>query len=230
MLRKPAGNLAYAQALFRETSDVVRNLGPFFAAYLLATLSPGPNVLLVVTHAMKSGYRAIFTAIAANLICQLGIVVAVAAGVGAVLTVDSLAFSVIKFLGAGYLVYLGARLIVATWRDRAAPLGPGARRDVRRPSIRRRFEEAFFIYARNPKTVVFLAAFPPRFVDPARALTRQLVQMFPTIAAIALAIHALYAWGAVYLKRRIVDRRMGRGASYASGGVFVALGAGLSAS
>ncbi|MEM8789151.1 MAG: LysE family translocator [Pseudomonadota bacterium] len=200
----------------------------FFVAYVLVTLSPGPNVLLVVTHAMRYGYQSILTVIAANLLCQLAIVGAVAAGVGALMTVDSVAFKAIKYLGATYLVFLGLKTIVTTYRDSANPLGSRSSKAISIPGLRQRLAEAFFVSAGNPKSVVFLAAFLPQFVDPSTSLRLQFSEMFLTIALIVLSIHALYAWLAVSVRKRVVDRRIKKGTSYASGGLFVALGAGLS--
>lgn len=202
----------------------------FFLAYLLVTLSPGPNVLLVVTHAMKFCYRSIFTVIAANLLCQLVIVVAVAAGVGALMTVDSVVFKTIKYLGAAYLVYLGLRIIIKTYRDKAAPVSVIKQKVAAIPTIKKRFAEAFFVSAGNPKTVVFLAAFLPQFVVADAPLSRQFVEMYFTIAVIVLSVHAAYAWVAVSVRRRVVNHRVRKGTAYASGGLFVFLGAGLSTS
>ncbi len=202
----------------------------FFVAYLLVTLSPGPNVLLVVTHAMKYGYRAIFTVIAANLLCQLAIVVAVATGIGALMTVDSVAFKTVKYVGAAYLVYLGLKIILTTYKSRGHSVSASHAHSKSVPSIKRRFAEAFFVSAGNPKTVVFLAAFLPQFVEPSASLALQFVEMYLTVAVIVLGIHAAYAWAAVSVRKRVVSSSLRKGTSYASGGLFVALGAGLSGS
>lgn len=202
----------------------------FFLSYFLVTLSPGPNVLLVVTHAMKFGYSSIFTTIAANLLCQLVIVVLVATGVGALMSVDSFAFRAIKYLGAAYLVYLGLKIIIKTYRSGSGlPKQHEHRVDARANTIRR-FAEAFFVSAGNPKTVIFLAAFLPQFVVADAPLPLQFFEMFATIAIIVLCVHAAYAWVAISVRRKVVDHRVRRGTSYASGGLFVFLGAGLSTS
>lgn len=202
----------------------------FFLAYLLVTLSPGPNVLLVVSHAMKYGYKSIFIVIAANLLCQLVIVAAVATGVGALMSVDSFAFKTIKYLGGAYLIFLGLKIIVTTYRDRTNSLRVNSPQAKKVPGLKRRFTEAFFVSAGNPKTVVFLAAFLPQFVDTSASLILQFSEMYLTIALIVLSIHMLYAWLAVSVRKRVVDRRFRQGTSYASGGLFVTLGAGLSTS
>jgi threonine/homoserine/homoserine lactone efflux protein len=200
----------------------------FFLAYLFVTLSPGPNVLLVVTHALKYGYRSIFTVIAANLLCQLFIVIAVALGVGALVTVDSVAFKIVKYVGAAYLVFLGIKIMVKTYRDHMDPFRFQNEKAASVPRFRNRFFEAFFVSAGNPKTVIFLAAFLPQFVNAEASLTVQFVVMFLTIALIVLSVHAVYAWAAVAVRQRVLSNKVRKGTSYASGGLFVVLGAGLS--
>lgn len=203
----------------------------FFLSYLLVTISPGPNVLLVVTHSVKFGYRSIFVTIAANLLCQLAIVSAVALGVGALMTVDSALFMLIKYCGAAYLIFLVLKMIRASISANI----PASQSDDDNvletvPSKLKRFGEAFFVSAGNPKTVVFLAAFLPQFVDDSLSLSVQFAQMYLSICVIVISIHAIYALIAIFLKGNIVDHRIRRGTTAATGGLFVFLGVGLSRS
>ncbi|MDH5797555.1 MAG: LysE family transporter, partial [Paracoccaceae bacterium] len=142
----------------------------------------------------------------------------------------SVAFKTIKYLGAAYLVYLGLRIIIKTYRDKGAPISVTKQKVAAIPEMKRRFAEAFFVSAGNPKTVVFLAAFLPQFVVGDAPLSLQFVEMYLTIAVIVLSVHATYAWVAVSVRRRVVNHRVRKGTSYASGGLFVFLGAGLSTS
>ena len=135
-----------------------------------------------------------------------------------------------KYLGAAYLAFLGLKIIVTTYRTRAQLITANTSRVSREPGFTRRFAEAFFVSAGNPKTVIFLAAFLPQFVDPSASLAVQFMEMYLTIALIVLGIHAAYAWLALSVKKRVVNSHLKKGASYASGSLFVALGAGLSTS
>ncbi len=203
----------------------------FGLAYFLVTLSPGPNVLLVITHAVKYGYPKIFTTILANLTCQLGIVIMIATGVGALVTVDSLAFKVIKFAGAGYLIYLGVTILYKLWRDRG--LTPVAVDPNAAPTVRgfgSRYRQAFFVSAGNPKTVVFLAAFLPQFLDHHAPLAPQFLLMYLTIAMTVLSVHSVYGWLAVKVKQRVVSARVRRTTSAATGFLYIFLGGRLSVS
>lgn len=200
----------------------------FALAYLAVTFSPGPNVLIVISHAVKYGYRKIFTTILANLTCQLGIVIAVAMGVGALMTVDSTAFKAIKMVGAAYLVFLGVSILYKLVRNEGSP---GAKTDSPvAPSTSSRFRQAFFVSAGNPKTVIFLAAFLPQFLDQQQPLFEQFAVMYMTIALTVLIVHAAYAWFAVKVKQRVASRRLRTGASAASGLLYIFLGGALSRS
>jgi homoserine/homoserine lactone efflux protein len=197
----------------------------FFLAYALITYSPGPNVLAVVTHAVRYGYRSIAVTISANLCCQLIIITIVGLGAGALLTTDSFLYKVIKWAGAAYLFYLGASMI---WKIATKPVTPielklGVREDKIVPPAYQRFREAFLVSASNPKTVIFLSAFLPQFLEPDRPLFPQFAVMFFTIAVIVASVHSVYAYIAVSLQRRISSNRSSKAVSLLSGGVFIVL-------
>jgi homoserine/homoserine lactone efflux protein len=197
----------------------------FFLAYSLVTYSPGPNVLAVVTHAVRYGYRSIAVTITANLFCQLIIVTVVGLGAGALLTTDSFFYKLMKWAGAAYLFYLGVNMIWKIASKSAAPfeLDARARETVVVPSTYQRFREAFLVSASNPKTVIFLSAFLPQFLEPDRPLFPQFALMFLTIAGIVASVHSVYAYIAVSLQRRIVGNHASKAVSLLSGGVFIAL-------
>jgi threonine/homoserine/homoserine lactone efflux protein len=132
----------------------------FLLAGVVLVAVPGPSVLFIVGRALAHGRRAALTSVAGNTTGAMVIVVAVALGVGAVAATSAAVFSVLKFAGAAYLVYLG----VQTWRHRgdlAAALGrPGA------PPGRRVFLQGVVVGATNPKVLVLFVALLPQFTDP----------------------------------------------------------------
>jgi threonine/homoserine/homoserine lactone efflux protein len=132
----------------------------FLLAGVVLVAVPGPSVLFIVGRALAHGRRAALTSVAGNTTGVLLIVVAVALGVGAVAAASAVVFTVLKFAGAAYLVYLG----VQTWRHRgdlAAALGaPGA------PPDRRVFWQGVVVGATNPKVLVLFVALLPQFTDP----------------------------------------------------------------
>ena len=137
------------------------SLAIFVAAALALLLTPGPAVLYIVARSIDQGRRA-------GLVSMLGVhagtlvhIGAAAAGVSAILAASATAFGVVKYLGAGYLVYLGLRRL----RHRAPAFAPVAREQRR---LRRAFWDGVVVNVLNPKTALFFLAFLPQFVDVSR--------------------------------------------------------------
>ncbi len=135
----------------------------FIAAGLLLNLTPGPDVLYIVTHALRNGVRA-------GSVAALGItagcfvhIFAAAVGVSALMAASATAFSVLKWAGAAYLVYVGIRMLMsrapsAIAQDGAAPLAA---------DLKTIFLRGFWTNALNPKVALFFLAFVPQFIEPA---------------------------------------------------------------
>ena len=145
----------------------VDHLGLFFVAGLVLNLTPGPDVLYIVSQALRGGARS-------GLVAALGItagcfvhVAAAAWGVGAVLATSTAAFNVLKWAGAAYLLWVGARLL---W-DRA-PIDSDASSlvatDRTTMTLTSVFIKGFVTNVLNPKVALFFLAFVPQFI-PAHA-------------------------------------------------------------
>ncbi len=191
----------------------------FAAASLAITAFPGPSVLYIVTRSLSQGR-------AAGLVAMLGVeaggaVLVAGAGLGlsALLTSSALAFSIVKYAGAGYLLLLGIRALRSPAAEAADP-PPGA-------SGRRLFAQGMAVNALNPKTAMFLLAFLPQFVDPSRGpvvvQVSVLGAVFITVAAVSDSAYAVLAGGIGERLRTSVRAR--RALDRLSGGVYVALGA-----
>ena len=146
----------------------IHHLGLFIAAGLLLNLTPGPDVLYIVTHALRSGAR---TGVVAALGITAGCFVhifAAALGVGALLAASATAFTVLKGLGAAYLLYVGASMLlshspktpVLIAGNDPATLGRAPK------SLKTVFVQGFGTNALNPKVALFFLAFVPQFIDP----------------------------------------------------------------
>jgi threonine/homoserine/homoserine lactone efflux protein len=161
----------------------------FAAMSFLLIMIPGPSVLFVVGRALAQGRRAALTTVVGNTLGAYVLVVAVALGVGQVVERSVLAFTVLKWAGAAYLVYLG----VKAWRERGSSQavfadGTGARGGLRT------FWEGFAVGVSNPKTIVFFAAVLPQFVD--RAQGHVVVQMLVLgLVFNAIAVVSDSVWG-----------------------------------
>ena len=194
----------------------------FFTAYLVITLIPGPNVLLVLRNAHHSGYLAAISTIAGNLSCQLLVIIAVAFGAGALLVSLPTVFLIYKVIGGGYLVYLGIMILFRKTNEQEPLLSCKARPD--KPNYLKTYKSGFVISLANPKTIIFLSAFLPQFISPSTSLAPQFTVMFITISAIVLAVHLAYCIVSNHLSRKLLRPYLKVLLSKFSGIVFISFG------
>ena len=189
-----------------------------FAAASLALIAvPGPSVLYIVTRSVAQGRRA-------GLVSMLGIetgalvhVTAAAVGVSALVASSATAFTVLKYAGAAYLVFLGVRKLLER---------PEAAQDAARRTHRRLFWEGALVNALNPKTATFFLAFLPQFVDPGRGpVVLQVLALGLLFVLVAIASDGLWALVAGTASRRRRSIGSSRALARVSGGVYLSLGA-----
>ena len=201
----------------------IHGIGLFLAAGVLLNLTPGQDTMFIIGQSLTGGFRA---GVAAALGIALGTVchtLAAALGLSAILATSPLAFSVVKFLGAAYLVYLGLKLILSR------PAGNGAAARAAPSTPRAVLRQGVLTNVLNPKVALFFLAFLPQFVDPS---SRSRILAFLVLGAIFISTGFLWclvlAAGAARLQgfflrnpnfRRVIDRVVGS--------LFVALGARL---
>lgn len=195
----------------------------FVAAALALLLVPGPAVIYVVTRSVSGGR---LTGLVSVLGVELGTLLHVAfaaAGLSAIVASSVAAFSVVKWLGAAYLFWLGLRQIFGRGGgdEEVTPSGGGESR-------LRVFWQSVLVQVLNPKVALFFLAFLPQFVDPSRgAAWTQVVVLGATLASLGLFTDGLYALvggtaGGWIRTKGFVLQRAGR---YVTGGVYIALGA-----
>jgi threonine/homoserine/homoserine lactone efflux protein len=200
----------------------------FVVAALVLLIVPGPSVLYIVARSVEGGRTAGFVSV---LGVQTGALVHIAfatLGLSAILASSAVAFSVVKWLGAAYLVWLGLRRI----------LGRDDEEDdvaVEPERLSRVFTQGVIVNTLNPKTALFFLAFLPQFVDPARgAAWVQILLLGATFVILALCSDGLYAMlsgtAGGWLRRKMEGADFRRGQRYVSGGVLIALGAVAAAS
>lgn len=139
----------------------IHGYGLFLAAGVLLNLTPGQDTMFIIGQSLAGGFRA---GVAAALGIALGTVchtVAAALGLSAILATSALAFSIVKLLGAAYLVYLGLKLMVSR------PAGAGPARPATAAKPRAVFRQGILTNLLNPKVALFFLAFLPQFIDPA---------------------------------------------------------------
>ena len=200
----------------------------FIAAGLLLNLTPGPDVLYVVSHALRSGARA-------GMVAALGItagcfvhIFAAAVGVSALMAASATAFALLKWAGAAYLVYVGLRLLrpgpAALVSLDAAPAGAAQPQDA--SAYRAIFVRGFWTNALNPKVALFFLAFVPQFITPQmdnKPLAFLLLGLLFNFNG--LWVNVGWAAAAAFLARRsgLVQRSL-RWLDRAAGALFVGFG------
>lgn len=138
------------------------NLLAFLAAAIVLVIMPGPTVLFVVGRSLALGRRGGLLSVLGNAIGIVPIIVAVSFGVGAIVTQSAVVFTILKFAGAAYLVYLGVQAIRHR-KQNAANVQSGS---AAPKSTRRMLGEGFVVGISNPKTIAFFVAVLPQFVAP----------------------------------------------------------------
>src|SRR5207247_2030501 len=188
-----------------------------FGLAALALLAiPGPAVLYIVFQSAEQGRRVGLASVAGVHLGTLVHVAAASAGLSAVIVASSLAFSVVKYAGAAYLVYLGIRKLLERNEE--------TRIERRREPLRRAFMRGTIVNALNPKTALFFLAFLPQFVAPDRGgVWSQALVLGFVFVGLGLVTDSLYALAAGTVGGLLRRRR--RGMRYGSGVVFVGLGA-----
>ena len=164
-------------------------LAAFLFASLLLAATPGPGVLYIVTRTLAQGRRAGLASVAGVALGNLGNALAAALGLAALLAVSSLAFVVVKFAGAAYLIWLGVQAL----RAAAPPPGSVA---ATAPQARRILRDGFLVALLNPKTALFFVAFLPQFIDPAASAALQSVAFGAAFVAIAACTDTAYVLAA----------------------------------
>ncbi|MCW7537574.1 LysE family transporter [Aquabacterium sp. A7-Y] len=191
----------------------------FFAAWAIA-LSPGSGAVLSMSHGLSYGMARASITILGLQAGLMAVLLVAGAGLGALLIASETAFSVVKVVGALYLIWIGLQ----QWRSPAASQGGQA---VAPMPARRRFLSGVLTNATNPKGIVFMVAVLPQFIDPSRPLGLQLLILGATMSAVDLTVMHGYALLAARMQRWFRSERAGRWQNRFFGGVLMAVGAAL---
>lgn len=191
----------------------------FVLASLALLVVPGPAVLYIVARSVSQGRMAGLASAAGVQVGASVHIVAAALGLSALLLSSALAFNAVKYLGAAYLIYLGARQwLTRGVEDEAATVRP--------EPLRRIFTQGVVVNVLNPKTALFFFAFLPQFIDPAQGnVTAQVLLLgllFVTLAVVNDGAYALLAGSLAHWLRR--SRRFWGAQRIFAGAVYVGLG------
>jgi len=190
----------------------------FVAASAVLLIIPGPTILTVISYSMAHGRRANVPLVAAVALGDSTALVVSLLGLGALLATSAFWFTVVKWAGGLYLLYLGVKLLRAgvSSAELTAPAAPKSRW--------RLFANTYLVTALNPKGIVFFVAFLPQFINPGASVTRQLWVLAITFVVMATINAALYAVFAASARKLLASPRAQRRFNLSGGALLSAAG------
>ena len=169
----------------------------FVAASAILLAIPGPTILLVISYALGHGRKVASATVAGVALGDFTAMTASMLGLGALLATSAAIFTVLKWVGAAYLIWLGIKL----WRAPIAIEGADGTMSVPAEKPLRIFLHTYVVTALNPKSIVFFVAFLPQFLDLSRPLFNQML-IFETTFLVLATLYALMASAARHTIRK----------------------------
>lgn len=196
----------------------------FIAAGWLLNLTPGPDVLYIVTHSLRSGARA-------GIVAGLGItagcfvhIFAAAVGVSALLATSATAFTVLKWMGAAYLLWVGGKILFSRRPQATTDLMAMAASEPQRP-LTAVFVGGFWTNVLNPKVAIFFLAFVPQFIAPDSASPAMAFAMLGVLFNLnAIPVNVGWALFAAWMAKRDTVQRGMHWLDRAAGVMFIGFG------
>jgi threonine/homoserine/homoserine lactone efflux protein len=190
----------------------------FVLASAVLLVIPGPTILTVISYSIAHGRRANVPLVGAVALGDSTALLFSLLGLGALLAASAFWFTVVKWIGGLYLLYLGIKLLRAgiSSMPTAAPAAPGSRLKL--------FANTYLVTALNPKGIVFFVAFLPQFISAGASVTRQLWILAVTFVVMATLNATLYAVFAASARRLLASPRAQRRFNIAGGSLLSAAG------
>jgi threonine/homoserine/homoserine lactone efflux protein len=196
----------------------------FLAATAVLCVIPGPTIIFLIGNTLAHGRVHSLWSLLGAALGDLVAILTVSLGVGAVLAASATLFTVFKWLGAAYLLWLGVKM----WRTRHSDDAEDTISPMQ--TARNGLVQAFMVCALNPKSIAFFVAFLPQFIDPARSVAPQMAILAATFVGTAMTIAASYVLLADRARRfvrgargRKVMDRLGGTALIGAGAVVAAM-------
>jgi homoserine/homoserine lactone efflux protein len=193
----------------------------YFLATIILSVSPGPGVFSSISSGLHHGFRLGLWNGVGMQVANMILVAIVSLGLGAILLASETMFSLVKWAGVAYLIYLG----IVTWR--APARGFEEDRDDHAQTTREVFMRGFFVNLTNPKGIIFFAAILPQFIDVARPQALQYTLLASTTFAVDLVVMMGYTALAAKVLRVMSDPGRLRWVNRTLGGAFVTAGVAL---
>lgn len=191
----------------------------FVLATILILTIPGPTIILVISQSVVHGKKATLPLVTGVLLGDFTAMTASLLGLGAVMATSSTMFSIFKWVGALYLVYLGTKLLISKPNNTHQEASITAHK-----SSKSLFRNSFIVTALNPKSIAFFVAFLPQFINPSKAVLSQLVLFGGTFLILATINAAIYAIFAIQLKQYIKKPTVKKWFNRCGGSVLIGAG------
>lgn len=176
---------------------------PYILATTIILVIPGPTIILVISQSVAHGRKSVIPLVAGVLLGDFTAMTFSLLGLGTLLSASAALFTLFKWVGALYLIYLGIQM----WR--LSPEGTLASETRHRGSSTfTLFRRSYIVTALNPKSIAFFVAFLPQFIDPLKPLLSQLILLGSTFLILATINAALYAIFAGQLSEHIRKRKV----------------------
>jgi len=189
----------------------------FVAASAILLAIPGPTVLLVISYALGRGRRPAAAIVAGVALGDFTAMTASMLGLGAILATSAALFTVLRWAGGAYLVYLGIKL----WR---APVQMTDVNDPPKVNPLRMFVHSYAVTALNPKSIIFFVAFVPQFLDATRPFLPQVAILEATFVILATLNTAMFAVIAAVARQKLREPRVQRAVNRAGGSLLIGAG------
>jgi threonine/homoserine/homoserine lactone efflux protein len=193
----------------------------YLTLVFIATSTPGPAVLFIMTNATLHGWRKAAFAALGNIVGLLCLGIISVTGLGTILKTSEIVFNLIKYCGAAYLVYLGLKMIFQKGIDFTAIKNELIVADIPPQKL---FVQALGVAISNPKAIVFLTALFPQFVDINHALIPQFSMLIATLMIFSFSFLMFYALLAHRIKAWLNKPKRIKYFNRTSGSIFIGFG------
>lgn len=188
----------------------------YVGTVLIFMSTPGPSHLLMLSVSLSNGFHRSLATAAGDLTANTIQILLAGLGLAAVVTASRYGFTIVKWAGVSYLVWIGVRQIIASFNGKDSSQGAPT------VSIRQLWFRGFVTSAANPKAVVFFAALFPQFLNPQLALAPQIAILGATYIVIDGCFLAAYGKGASWISKQLRTRHKAWVERAAGGGLISA--------
>lgn len=193
----------------------------------IASIIPGPSMLLALTHGMQYGARKSIASALGNVTVTLVQASISIAGLGTILIASETVFHIIKWVGAAYLIYIGISIFCTSKMSLSQC---DLTHTSKLKSLKKMYLQATFVTAGNPKAIIFFTAIFPQFIDPNAGYLFQSCILICICAFIAFICFMIYAIGGQKIVSLFSEATVGKYIKRVIGSTFIGAGVGLAAS